>query len=106
MFRVLKILHQIAGLLGSLLVLMMAITGLLLNHRSLIGYSTETAMKLQKLLFALHSGTIENISMVWLTDVGALCMIVLSMTGVWIWATMVIRRTGKHKEVKNEQENS
>ncbi|MED0674804.1 hypothetical protein ABEV55_09295 [Aneurinibacillus thermoaerophilus] len=85
MYRITRLIHRIAGIIGAILMLIMAITGLLLNHRSFIGYSSEMEMKLQKFIFGLHSGTIGKMSIVWLTDVGAICMIVLSMTGIWMW---------------------
>lgn len=85
MYKTLRQLHRITGIIGSILVLIMAITGLLLNHRSLIGYHPEMEMKLQKFIFALHSGSAGSISIVWLTDLGAICMIVLSITGIWMW---------------------
>lgn len=98
MYRILKALHHTAGLIGSILVLLMSITGILLNHRSLIGYSSNTAMKLQEFIFALHSGNIGNYSIVWLTDLGAICMIVLSISGVWMWANLFFKK----RRVKND----
>jgi hypothetical protein len=99
MYKILKIIHHTAGLVGSLLVLLMAITGILLNHRSLIGYSSNTAFELQKFIFALHSGSIGNTSIVWLTDLGAICMIVLSISGVWMWVNLLFKkRRGKKNE--------
>jgi hypothetical protein len=95
MYKILKVIHHIAGLIGSLLVLLMAITGILLNHRSLIGYSSNTAFELQKFIFALHSGSVGNTSIVWLTDLGAICMIVLSISGVWMWVNLIIRKKGR-----------
>lgn len=99
MYKILKIIHHTAGLIGSLLVLLMAITGILLNHRSLIGYSSDRAMKLQEFIFALHSGNVGNTSIVWLTDLGAICMIVLSISGVWMWVNVIVikRRRDKHE---------
>ncbi|WP_047155291.1 PepSY domain-containing protein [Aneurinibacillus tyrosinisolvens] len=81
----LRLIHRITGLIGSLLVILMAVTGLLLNHRSLIGYNVETKMKLQQFIFNLHTGTVGSVSILWLTDLGAICMLVLSMTGIWMW---------------------
>jgi hypothetical protein len=92
MYKILKMIHHTAGLVGSLLVLLMAITGILLNHRSLIGYSSNTAFELQKFIFALHSGNVGNTSIVWLTDLGAICMIVLSISGVWMWVNLIVRK--------------
>jgi hypothetical protein len=92
MYKILKMIHLTAGLMGSLLVLLMAITGLLLNHRSLIGYSSNSTMKLQEFIFALHSGNVGNTSIIWLTDLGAICMIVLSITGIWMWGNLIFRR--------------
>lgn len=83
MFRIL--IHQTAGIIGAAIVFIMGLTGILLNHRSLIGYNSETSMSMQKFIFALHSGALGNMSIVWLTDLGAVCMIVLSITGVWMW---------------------
>jgi hypothetical protein len=99
MYKILKVIHHTAGLIGSILVLLMAITGILLNHRSLIGYSSNTAMKLQEFIFALHSGNIGSISIVWLTDLGAICMIVLSISGIWMWLNLMLRkkRRGRHE---------
>ncbi|GGL41530.1 hypothetical protein GCM10007968_01740 [Sporolactobacillus putidus] len=100
MYKVLRMIHLTAGLVGSLLVLLLSITGILLNHRSLIGYSSNTAMRLQELIFALHSGNVGNTSFVWLTDLGAICMIVLSISGIWMWVNIVLRikkRRGKLK---------
>lgn len=97
MFKTLKVIHYTAGLIGSLLVLIMAMTGILLNHRSLIGYSSNNAMKLQELIFALHSGNVGNTSIIWLTDLGAICMIVLSITGIWMWVNLIIRRKRRKK---------
>lgn len=99
MYKILKVIHHTAGLVGSLLVLLMAITGILLNHRSLIGYSSNSAMELQKFIFALHSGNVNNSSFVWLTDLGAICMIVLSISGVWMWFNLILR---KRRRSKNE----
>lgn len=99
MYKILKIIHHTAGLIGALLVLLMSITGILLNHRSLIGYSSDTAMKLQEFIFALHSGNIGNFSFVWLTDLGAICMISLSISGVWMWVNLILK---KRKGSKNE----
>jgi hypothetical protein len=99
MYKILKMIHHTAGLVGSLLVLLISITGILLNHRSLIGYSTNTAFELQKFIFALHSGSVGNISIVWLTDLGAICMIVLSISGVWMWVSLFIK---KRRRVKND----
>lgn len=81
----LKVIHQTAGLIGAILVLVMAITGILLNHRSLIGYSSEQTINMQNFIFALHSGAIGSVTFVWITDLGAFCMVVLSITGVWMW---------------------
>lgn len=92
MYKILKIIHHTAGLIGSILVLFMAITGLLLNHRSFIGYSSNSAMKLQEFIFALHSGSVGSTSFVWLTDLGAICMIALSISGVWMWVNLLIRK--------------
>jgi hypothetical protein len=97
MYKILKVIHHTAGLIGSLLVLLMAITGILLNHRALIGYSSNTAMKLQEFIFALHSGNVGNTSIVWLTDLGAICMIVLSISGVWMWVNVIIRKNRRDK---------
>ncbi|OIK05972.1 hypothetical protein BIV60_27495 [Bacillus sp. MUM 116] len=97
MYKTLKVIHHIAGLIGSLLVLLMAITGILLNHRSLIGYSSNTAFELQKFIFALHSGSVGNTSIVWLTDIGAICMIVLSISGVWMWTDLILRKRRRNK---------
>ncbi|MCQ6282794.1 PepSY domain-containing protein [Bacillus sp. EB600] len=99
MYKILKMIHHTAGLVGSLIVLLMAITGILLNHRSLIGYSSNTAMKLQEFIFALHSGNAGNTSFVWLTDLGAICMIMLSISGVWMWVNLMLR---KRRREKNE----
>jgi hypothetical protein len=63
----------------------MAITGLLLNHRSWIGYGSNNALEMQKWIFGIHSGVLGNTSIEWLTDFGALCMIVFSLTGIWLW---------------------
>jgi hypothetical protein len=99
MYKILKIVHHTAGLIGSLLVFFMALTGIFLNHRSLIGYSSNAALKLQEFIFALHSGNVGNLSIVWLTDLGAICMIVLSISGVWMWVNVSVRRKrrGKHE---------
>ncbi|MGD8192166.1 hypothetical protein ACQCN2_19525 [Brevibacillus ginsengisoli] len=85
MNRTIRVIHRITGMIGSVIVLVMALTGILLNHRSIIGYSSETSMKLQKVIFGIHSGTIGNLSVIWITDIGAICMIVLSLTGIFIW---------------------
>lgn len=103
MARILKIIHQVAGLIGALLVSIMAVTGILLNHRSLIGYSSDAAMKLQNLIFALHSGELNGTSFVWLTDLGAICMIVLSVTGIWMWVTVTMKRIRKWKTRERER---
>ncbi|WP_100487340.1 hypothetical protein [Sporolactobacillus pectinivorans] len=91
MLKILRFIHYTAGMVGSLIVLLMSITGILLNHRSLIGYSSAASMKIQTLIFALHSGYVGNTSIVWLTDIGAICMIVLSISGVWMWISFVIK---------------
>jgi hypothetical protein len=100
MYRILRLIHQITGMIGSILVLIMAMTGLLLNHRSWIGYDSVTEMKLQQVIFGLHSGTVGNTSIVWLTDFGAICMMVLSITGVWAWlqGNHNIKRKRKKRE--------
>lgn len=85
MYRIFRLIHRITGIIGSILVLIMAITGILLNHKSLIGYSSDTEMMLQKFIFALHSGSIGGVSILWLTDFASLCMIILSITGICIW---------------------
>jgi len=83
--RYLRFIHGITGVIGSVIVLIMAVTGILLNHRSWVGYSSDTSMKMQKFLFQIHTGTVGNLSLKWLTDFGAVCMIVLSITGIMIW---------------------
>ena len=98
MYKILKLIHLTAGLIGSLLVLLMALTGLLLNHRSWIGYSSNRAMKLQEFIFALHSGNVGNTSIIWLTDLGAICMIVLSITGIWMWGNLIFSRKRRKKQ--------
>ncbi|NRD78069.1 hypothetical protein HPT25_11795 [Bacillus sp. BRMEA1] len=97
MYKILKVIHLTAGLIGSVLVLLMAVTGIMLNHRSLIGYSSNQAMKLQEFIFAIHSGHIGNISIIWLTDLGAICMIVLSFTGVWMGLNLIIKKKRRMK---------
>lgn len=92
MLRILKIVHITSGVIGAVIVLVMSITGLLLNHRSLIGYSTETSVALQKFIFGLHSGTIGKHSIIWLTDLGAICMMILSITGIWMWGSLLMKR--------------
>jgi hypothetical protein len=92
MFKILLLIHHIAGIIGSLLVLFLSITGILLNHRSLIGYATNTTFGLQKLIFGLHSGNVGNTSIVWLTDLGAICMILLSITGIWMWVRLIPKK--------------
>ncbi len=93
MFRILRIIHMTTGVIGALIILVMSITGLLLNHQSLIGFSTVKQLKLQKFIFGLHTGAIGNVSFVWVTDLGAICMIVLSITGLWLWICIEIRKT-------------
>jgi hypothetical protein len=100
MHRTIRLIHRITGIVGSILVLIMAITGILLNHRSWIGYSSVTEMKLQKFIFALHSGRIGQISVLWLTDLASICMIVLSITGIYIWL-----RGSSSKSYKKENNN-
>lgn len=97
MYKILKMIHRTVGLIGSVLVLLMSITGILLNHRSLIGYSSNTAFELQKFIFALHSGSVGSTSIVWLTDLGAICMIVLSISGVWMWVNLIFKK-GRRKK--------
>ncbi|MCO7175490.1 PepSY domain-containing protein [Sporolactobacillus kofuensis] len=98
MFKYLRMIHYTAGLVGSIIVLLMAVTGILLNHRTLIGYSSKTSMRMQELIFALHSGNIGNTSIVWVTDLGAICMIVLSISGIWMWISFVLKiRKGKRR---------
>lgn len=99
MLKLLRVIHRTAGLVGAIFILFMAITGILLNHRSLIGYSSKTDMKLQELIFALHSGNIGDFSIVWLTDLGAICMIVLSLTGIWMWLDLLLKKRGRKKHV-------
>lgn len=98
MYRIVRIIHRTAGLIGSLIILFMSITGILLNHHSLIGYSSKTERKLQELIFALHSGNIGNTSIVWLTDLGAICMIVLSFSGIWMWLGLFIKKRRRKKK--------
>jgi hypothetical protein len=100
MNRIARAIHRIAGMIGAVIVLIMAITGILLNHRSWIGYSSDTSMKLQQLIFALHSGAIGSVSIKWITDLGAICMVVLSITGILIWfktANFKIRKRSNNK---------
>jgi hypothetical protein len=97
MYKILRTIHLSAGLMGSLIVFLMAVTGILLNHRSLIGYTSDTAFKIQEFVFALHSGNVRNINLVWLTDLGAICMMVLSISGVWMWMKLI----GKKRRSKN-----
>jgi hypothetical protein len=85
MYLFIKTIHKIFGIIGSLFVLFMAISGLFLNHRSFVGYGSSDAVEMQKLIFGIHSGVIGNVSIVWLTDLGAFCMIVFSLTGIWLW---------------------
>ncbi|MFT8315287.1 MAG: hypothetical protein ABF633_13730 [Clostridium sp.] len=88
MFSKLKTIHEITGLISSLLILIMCITGFLLNNKSIIGYSTDTELNIQKFIFALHTGTIGNISIVWLINIGALCMIICTITGIIMWVNI------------------
>ncbi|WCK53167.1 hypothetical protein PP175_17385 [Aneurinibacillus sp. Ricciae_BoGa-3] len=97
MLRVLRFIHVLAGLVGSVLIVLLAATGLLLNHRSFIGYSSDTAFQLQKLIFSLHTGAVGSHSFIWLTDLGAICMITLAITGTWLWTTSIIQRKGVQK---------
>lgn len=97
MLKILRMIHFTAGLVGAVIILIMSITGLLLNHRSLIGYSSDTSIGLQKLVFAVHSSRIGNVSVVWLTDLGAVCMIVLTITGLWMWLKMIIHKRHTRK---------
>lgn len=48
MYRITRLIHRIAGIIGAILMLIMAITGLLLNHRSFIGYSSEVDTRLKR----------------------------------------------------------
>jgi hypothetical protein len=99
MLKLLRLIHRTAGLIGALFILFMAITGILLNHRSFIGYSSNTERKLQEFIFALHSGNIGDLSIVWLTDLGAICMIVLSLTGIWMWFDLLLKKRRRKKHV-------
>ncbi|SFD64490.1 hypothetical protein SAMN05428981_1011250 [Bacillus sp. OV194] len=98
MYRLMKTIHRIFGITGSLLVLLMAITGLLLNHRSWIGYGSNNDLIMQKWIFGIHSGVLGDTSIVWLTDLGAICMIVFSLMGIWLWFKG--SRMAKRKEIK------
>lgn len=98
MYKILKKIHLTAGLIGSIIVLLLSITGILLNHRSLIGYSSNQAMKLQEFIFALHSGNVGGTSIVWITDLGAICMMVLSVSGIWMWLNLMIRKRRRNKK--------
>lgn len=93
--RCLRILHRTLGLFGSLIILPMSCTGLLLNHKSLIGYSSNTQMKLQELIFAFHTGSIGGQNLTLVTDFSAICMIVLSISGIWMWTDMFIKKFKK-----------
>jgi hypothetical protein len=90
-------------MIGAFLVLLMAITGLLLNHRSWIGYGSETELKLQKFVFGIHSGMLGNMSILWLTDLGAICMIVLSLTGLWMSFKGSFLKIGSKRRKENER---
>jgi hypothetical protein len=94
MLRVLRFLHVLAGVVGAVFILLLAATGLLLNHRSIIGYSSDRAFQLQKLIFSLHTGVVGSTSFIWLTDLGAICMITLAITGLWLWIKSIIQRKG------------
>lgn len=98
MYKIIRIVHRTVGLIGALIILFMSITGILLNHHSLIGYSSQTARKLQEVIFALHSGNIGNISIVWITDLGAICMIVLSFSGIWMWVELFLKKRRRKKK--------
>jgi len=102
MNRIIRIIHRVLGIIGAVIVLLMAITGLLLNHRSLIGYNSNAEMKLQNFIFGLHSGTVGNVSILWVTDFGAICMIVLSISGIWMWMNT---RMIKHKQLKRRKKH-
>jgi hypothetical protein len=99
MYRTIKRVHRLAGIIGIIPIFMMAITGILLNHPSLIGYNSETTMKLQKFVYAIHSGTLGGISIVWITDLSAICMLILSVTGLWmvIKTTKIKRNKGRKR---------
>jgi hypothetical protein len=104
MYRFLRIVHRVTGLIGAIIVLLMAISGLLLNHRSFIGYNSDAEMKLQNFIFGLHSGTVGNVSIVWITDFGAICMIVLSISGIWMWVNTRMTKHNQLKRRKNHHE--
>lgn len=93
LLKTIRTIHQMAGVIGAILILIMGITGILLNHKSWIGYHSKTAFQMQKWIFGLHSGALGHTSFVWLTDLGALCMITLSMTGLWLWINVTLRKT-------------
>ncbi|MED1203615.1 hypothetical protein [Heyndrickxia acidicola] len=100
MFRSIRIIHRVTGIIGSIIVLVMAITGLLLNHRSLIGYNSTFAFQLQQFIFSLHSGAVDNVSFIWVTDLGAICMIVFSITGITMWFNIQRRNKKRNKKEK------
>ena len=93
MLKIIRAIHRVMGLIGSIIIFTMAITGLLLNNRTLIGHKTETAIKLQKFIFAIHTGLVGSASFIWLTDLGAICMITLSITGISMWIIIRIKKT-------------
>jgi hypothetical protein len=92
MYKIIKMIHLCAGVIGSILIFIMAVTGILLNHRSLIGYSSDVEIQLQDFLYGLHTGIVDDVSFIWLTDLGAICMIILSITGIWLWIKQLLSK--------------
>jgi hypothetical protein len=97
MYRVLKMIHVCTGVIGAILIVIMAVTGILLNHRSFIGYSSNIEIQLQEFLFGLHTGIVGHVSFIWLTDLGAICMIILSVTGIWLWIKQLLSKKAAKK---------
>lgn len=98
MFRLLRVTHKITGTIGAFLIIGMAITGLLLNHRSWIGYSSPLEIRIQQIIFEVHSGKTDGLTFVWATDLSAFCMIVLSITGLWLCVPSTFRKKFRRKK--------
>lgn len=128
--RKMRKLHLWIGLLTSVLLLVEAVTGLIMMEPWLIGGEAHghggeggrrpegelppgvggasvvsTAFSLQRFIRNLHAGRIGNIDITWLTDLAAVSIIVLTVTGIYL-SIRILRAEKKKKRVEQESKGS
>lgn len=92
--------HRYAGLSAALFVAMFAITGVLLNHSRALGLNNinasadwvmwwydipEPIITLERIVIDIHSGRFFGLPGVVMTDLAALAMLFLTISGVYTW---------------------